>query len=287
LQAKPISAHGASGEVQSPDQLLDVAVEAASRAARIIEAAAGRRSELVWKEKGEADFVTEADTHAESAIVETIKSRCPDAKVVGEELSPKGLTDGAGITFVVDPLDGTTNFLHGFPEYSVSIAVMLDGELVAGVVRNLTRPETFTATREGGAHMNREKISVSRETEPYRALIGTGFPFKRHDLLEKYARQFVQVSRHTAGVRRAGSAAIDLCNVACGRFDAFWELVLAPWDIAAGVLIVREAGGIVTDLSGEQKAVSDGPVVAGNPDIHAWLLRTICEAVDNETDSIR
>jgi myo-inositol-1(or 4)-monophosphatase len=282
-----MSAHGASGETPSPDQLLDVAVEAASGAARVIEAAAGRRSELVWKEKGEADFVTEADTHAEAAIVATIKSRCPDAKIVGEELSPKGLTDGAGITFVVDPLDGTTNFLHGFPEYSVSIAVMLDGDLVAGVVRNLTRPETFTATRHGGAYVNGERISVSPETEPYRALIGTGFPFKRHDLLEKYARQFVQVSRHTAGVRRAGSAAIDLCSVACGRFDAFWELVLSPWDIAAGMLIIREAGGIVTDLNGDQKPVADGPVVAGNHDIHAWLLRTIREAVSNETDSIK
>ena len=287
MQANPKSVPGISGEVQSPDQLLDVAVEAASGAARIIEAAAGRRSELVWKEKGEADFVTEADTQAESAIVDAIKSRCSDAKIVGEELSPKGLTDGAGITFVVDPLDGTTNFLHGFPEYSVSIAVMIDGELVAGVVRNLTRPETFTATRGGGAFMNGERISVSRETEPYRALIGTGFPFKRHDLLEKYARQFVQVSRHTAGVRRAGSAAIDLCNVACGRFDAFWELVLAPWDIAAGVLIVREAGGIVTDLNGDKKQVADGPVVAGNHDIHAWLLRIIRKAVDNEINSIR
>jgi myo-inositol-1(or 4)-monophosphatase len=282
-----MSARDASGKVLSPNQLLDVAVEAAAGAARIIEAATGRRSELVWKEKGEADFVTEADTLAESAIVDAIKSRLPDAMIVGEELSPKALTDSPGITFVVDPLDGTTNFLHGFPEYSVSIAVMLDGDLVAGVVRNLTRPETFTATRQGGEYVNGERISVSRETEPHRALFGTGFPFKRHDLLEKYARQFVQVSRHTAGVRRAGSAAIDLCNVACGRFDAFWELVLAPWDIAAGVLIIREAGGIVTDLNGEQKRVADGPVVAGNRDIHAWLLRIIREAVDNETDSIK
>jgi myo-inositol-1(or 4)-monophosphatase len=270
----------------SPDALLDVATAAASKAADIIENSAAGRGSLVWTQKGEADFVTDVDTEAEAAIVRTINSRCPDAVIVGEELSPATLVGREGVTFVVDPLDGTTNFLHGFPEYSVSIAAMRDGELVAAVVRNLTRPETFTATLGGGAYLNGEKIFVSKETEPYRALIGTGFPFKRHDLLEKYARQFVQVSRHTSGVRRAGSAALDLSNVACGRFDGFWELVLAPWDIAAGVLIVREAGGVVTDLAGEEKQIAHGPVVAGNADIHGWLLRATRKAVGGDIGSI-
>jgi len=275
-----------AGTAQSPDELLDVAIEAASRAAGIVESSAGDRSALVWKEKGESDFVTDVDTRAESAIVAAIRSGSPDARIVGEELSPDGITDGAGVTFVVDPLDGTTNFLHGYPEYAISIAVMRDRELVAGVVRNLTRDETFTATRGGGAYLNGQRISVSPQTEPYRALIGTGFPFKRHDLLEKYAQQFIQVSRHTAGVRRAGSASLDLASVACGRFDGFWELVLAPWDIAAGVLIIREAGGIVTDLSGAPKPVSVGAVVAGNPDIHPWLLRMVRKAVNNDIESL-
>ena len=275
------------GVAQSPAELLDVANEAAAKAAAVIDAAVATRGGLHWKQKGESDFVTEVDTNAESAIIETINARCPGAIIIGEELSPETEVEREGVTFLVDPLDGTTNFLHGYPEYSVSIAAVIDGELVAGVVRNLARPETFTATRGGGAFMNGDKITVSKETEPYRALIGTGFPFKRHDLLEKYAQQFIKVSSHTAGVRRAGSAAVDLSNLACGRFDAFWELVLAPWDIAAGTLIVREAGGIVTDLAGNRKELAHGPVVAGNPEIHPWLLRLLQKAIDHDIESIK
>jgi myo-inositol-1(or 4)-monophosphatase len=283
LQAKPVTISGTLAE----SELLDVAMTAAARAADVIQSSAGDRPTLVWKLKGESDFVTEVDTRAEAAIVETVHAAYPDAVVVGEELSSETEISRHGITFVVDPLDGTTNFLHGYPEYSVSVAAVVDGELVAAVVRNLTRHETFSAIRGGGAFLNGEKISVSTETEAYRALIGTGFPFKRHDLLEKYAKQFIKVSSHTAGVRRAGSAALDLSNVACGRFDGFWELVLAPWDIAGGLLIVREAGGIVTDLAGNEKPLSHGPVVAGNRDIHPWLLRLIQKAIDNDIESIK
>jgi myo-inositol-1(or 4)-monophosphatase len=267
-------------------ELLDVAVEAASNAAQVVERAIGGRGSLVWKQKGQSDFVTGVDTDSETAVVECIKSHFPDAIIIGEELSPTTEIGRTGLAFVVDPLDGTTNFLHGFPEYAVSIAAVRDGELVAGVVRSLTRPEIFTATKGGGAFVNGEAISVSTETEPYRSLIGTGFPFKRHDLLEKYAQQFIKVSSHTAGVRRAGSAALDLSYVACGRFDGFWELVLSPWDIAAGVLLVREAGGVVTDLSGAEKRLTDGAVVAGNREIHPWLLRMVQHAIDNDIDSV-
>lgn len=267
---------------RSPQDLLDIAVFAAGAAARVIEDAVGGRASLTWEEKGESDFVTEVDKAAESAIAEVVGTRCPEAAIVGEELSPDGSLISRGISFIVDPLDGTTNFLHGYPEYSVSIAVTDGPDLVAGVVRNLTKAETFTAVRGGGAYLNGQRISISRESNPARALIGTGFPFKRHDLLEEYARQFVHVSRHTAGIRRAGSAALDLSNLACGRFDGFWELVLAPWDIAAGVLIVREAGGIVTELDGATKSVSHGSVVAGNPDIHPWLLRTVQAALGDQ-----
>lgn len=245
----------------------------------------GRRGTLVWESKGEADFVTAVDRDAESAIAKMIHSRCPEANIVGEELSPAGSIGEAGISFIVDPLDGTTNFLHGYPEFAVSICVMQDKELAAGVVVNVTNGETFTALRNGGAFLNGKPISVSREKDPSRALIGTGFPFKRHDVLESYARQFVEVSRHTAGVRRAGSASLDLSNTACGRFDAFWELDLAAWDIAAGVLIVREAGGVVTDISGGDKQIAHGSVVAGNPDIHSWLLSTIRKAGAQDIDT--
>jgi myo-inositol-1(or 4)-monophosphatase len=268
----------------SASQLLDVCVTAAERAASVIDDALDGVTTLEWRTKGESDFVTEVDTRAEKAIVDTIGDRVPEAVIVGEELSPETAISGSGVTFIVDPLDGTTNFLHGYPEYSVSIAAASKGQLIAAVVRNLTRDETFTATAGGGAFLNGARISVSKETEPYRALIGTGFPFKRHDLLEKYAQQFIKVSQHTAGIRRAGSAALDLSNLACGRFDGFWELVLGPWDIAAGVLIVREAGGLVTDFEGNEKQISHGAVVAGNPEIHPWLLRLVRKAVNDELD---
>ena len=284
MQAKPTSD---SDAVPSNDDLLDVAVEAASDAAQIVDRAIGGRGSLVWKQKGESDFVSRVDTDSETAIVKCIRSHFPDVVIIGEELSPTTEIGRTGVAFVVDPLDGTTNFLHGFPEYAVSIAAVRDGELVAAVVRSLTRPEIFTAVKDGGAFVNGEPVSVSRETEPYRSLIGTGFPFKRHDLLEKYAQQFIKVSSHTAGVRRAGSAALDLSYVACGRFDGFWELVLSPWDIAAGLLLVREAGGTVTDLSGSQKPITDGAVVAGNHEIHPWLLGIVQRAIDDDIDSVK
>ncbi|MDO8500679.1 MAG: inositol monophosphatase family protein [Gemmatimonadaceae bacterium] len=260
---------------ESPREILDVAVEAARAAAEVIGDAAPGLDSLVWVEKGAADFVTEVDRGAEARLTEVIRSRFPDAAIVGEELTPDGATLGDGLTFIADPLDGTTNFLHGFPHYAVSIGVMRDADLIAAVVMNAARGDLFTACVGQGTYLNGERVSVSSLSTPSRGLIGTGFPFKAPELLESYARQFVEVSRHTAGIRRAGSAALDLADVASGRFDGFWELVLAPWDIAAGILLIREAGGIVTDIAGSRKLPSHGPVVAGNPDIHRWLLRTL------------
>lgn len=255
--------------------LLAVATEAAVGAAAIIRTAVETVSSLTWEMKGTADFVTEVDRDAEACICGIIRNAYPDASIVGEELSPHGGLVTDGITFVVDPLDGTTNFLHRYPQYAVSIGVVADGELTAGVVLNAANGELFTATRNGGAFLNGGCISVSSTDSPGRALIGTGFPFKRHDLLEEYSRQFVAVNLQTAGIRRAGAAALDLADVACGRFDGFWELDLAPWDIAAGCLLIREARGIVTRLDGRDAAISPGPVVAGNPYIHEWLLTVI------------
>lgn len=260
------------GDVTSADALLEIAVAAAAAAAEVIRDAASGASTLVWEEKGAADFVSEVDRAAESAIAGVVGARLPDAAIVGEELSPTHVLDGKGITIVADPLDGTTNFLHAYPQYAVSIGVLSDSEIVAGVIVNAATGDCFTAKSGGGAFLNGSPIRVSSIDDPGRALVGTGFPFKRHDLLEMYSAQFVEVSRHTAGIRRAGAAALDLADVACGRFDGFWELVLAPWDVAAGILLIREAGGVVTDLDGAAKLVSSGPVVAGNPVIHEWLL---------------
>jgi myo-inositol-1(or 4)-monophosphatase len=258
-------------------ELLDIALEAARAAASIIRDATGERSKLVWESKGQSDFVSAADKASERRIIEIVKRRLPEAVVLGEEFSPTALSS-RGVVVIADPLDGTTNFLHGYPEYSVSIAVANDGLVCAGVVLNVPRGDEFTAAAGSGAFMNGKRIKVSGEREPSRALIGTGFPFKTLHRLPEYVAQFSLVMRGTAGIRRAGSAALDLCNVACGRFDAFWELDLSPWDVAAGMLMVREAGGIVTDLDGSPARPVAGAFVAGNPAMHAWLLQTVKRA---------
>jgi myo-inositol-1(or 4)-monophosphatase len=262
---------------------LAAAVKAAERAARVIRDAAPGLAALEWVEKGTADFVTEVDKAAEAAIAETIAESFPDAMLVGEELTPGDGLFGDGLTFIADPLDGTTNFLHAYPQYAVSIGVLNGRELIAAVVLNVPRGDLFTASVGDGTWLNGEIVRVSTTKNPSRALIGTGFPFKNPDLLDQYARQFIAINRRTAGIRRAGSAALDLADVACGRFDGFWELVLAPWDTAAGLLLVREAGGIVTDASGAPCIPSHGAVVAGNADIHPWLLNAIQEADSPES----
>ena len=243
----------------------------------MIREASTQREKLVWETKGHSDFVSEVDKASEREIVGIIKRRLPDAIVLGEELSPTAIAS-KGIVVIADPLDGTTNFLHGYPEYSVSIAIARNGVLCAGVVLNVARDEEFTATKGAGAFLNGKRIRVSNLREPGRSLIGTGFPFKNIEKLPSYLEQFSLVMRGTAGIRRAGSAALDLSNVACGRFDAFWELVLAPWDVAAGILMVREAGGIVTDLDGNPAELRSGAFVAGNPAMHTWLLQTVRRA---------
>ena len=257
--------------------LLDIAVEAARAGARVIRDATAERGKLVWEKKGQSDFVSEVDKASEREIDRVIAGRLPDATILGEELSPTAIAS-KGIVVIADPLDGTTNFLHGYPEYSVSIAIARNGVLCAGVVLNIPREEEFTSSRGGGAFLNGKRIGVSALREPERSLIGTGFPFKTLDKLPQYLEQFSLVTRGTAGIRRAGSAALDLSNVACGRFDAFWELVLAPWDVAAGLLMVQEAGGVVTDIEGNPPRLDAESFVAGNPAMHAWLLQTVKRA---------
>lgn len=253
--------------------LLNIARRAADHAARWLRAAPAPRDPSRWSVKGPSDFVTEMDQEAERMIRESLLAALPESTVMGEELSPGARP--SGLVWVVDPIDGTTNFLHGYPAYSVSIAAAVDGDLVAGVVRHVVTGDEFHAARGHGAFLGDCRLSVSSITNPAHALIGTGFPFKHLDQLDHYLDQLRRILPATSGVRRAGSAALDLADVAAGRFDGFWELMLAPWDIAAGIVLVREAGGVVTDLAGRQAGVAPTPIVAGNPAIHGWLLEMV------------
>jgi myo-inositol-1(or 4)-monophosphatase len=251
-------------------QLLAAAQLAAGRAAEYLRTQEGRLGPSDWEEKRRADFVTEVDVAAERLIAATLRGAFPESGVVGEELSPDA--EPSGLVWIVDPLDGTTNFLHRFPIYAVSIAAALDGELLVGVVHHVPAGIRYHAVRGGGAWRDGERISVSTVTEPRQALIGTGFPYSEIGQIPLYQRQFAAVVAGSGGLRRPGSAALDLCDVAAGRFDGFWELALSPWDVAAGALLVREAGGLVTDHDGRPAVCRRrGSIVAGNPAIYAWL----------------
>jgi len=253
--------------------LVDVAVAAAGQAAALIRST--RRPTLAeWQEKSTHDFVTELDRAAEALISEALTRAVPGSVVVGEELSPTVAREGE-VVWIVDPLDGTTNYIHGYPQYAVSIGAIVGGLLSVGVVHDVDRNAVYRAGTGQGAWLGDRRISVSPVTDPKHALVGTGFPFKRLDNFERYLRQFTAVTRSTSGIRRAGAAALDLADVAAGRFDAFWELSLAPWDIAAGVVLVREAGGVVTTIEGSDEVLGAASIVAGNPAIHPWLRRLV------------
>jgi myo-inositol-1(or 4)-monophosphatase len=278
----------ASRVTERDDALLHTIVDAADAAASFIRERSASLGSLEWRAKSASDFVSDVDTGAESIITRALSS-LPDgwdqattSRILAEESSPDRSLGTSGIAYVVDPLDGTTNFLHGFPWYAVSIAALVDGALAAGVVHNVPSGDVFSAVARRGATRNGEPIHVSRIDEPARALLGTGLPFKYHEQIAPYLRALPEIMRSTAGIRRAGSASLDLCDVACGRFDAFWELSLAPWDMAAGMLIVREAGGLVTNLDGDDAQVGNGPIVAGNPALHAWLLRVLDSSVKGD-----
>jgi myo-inositol-1(or 4)-monophosphatase len=249
--------------------LVDVAIRAAERAAAYLRSAAPPSSRA-WTEKDKNDFVTEVDRHAEALIVQALKELVPDSLVVGEELSPDAARAGE-IVWVVDPLDGTTNFLHRYPHYAVSIACVVGGELSVGVVHDVPRNLVYRAATGHGTWLGDARLEVSRATDPRRTLVGTGFPYKRLEDIDVYLRQLGTVLRNAGGVRRAGTASLDLADVAQGRFEAFWELLLAPWDKAAGAVLVREAGGVVTTLEGSPDIVEHGSIVAGSPGVHAWL----------------
>ncbi len=241
-----------------------VALRAARAAAEVARNAAAERGPAGW------------ESAAEAAAVQAIRDRFPGHAIVAEESEWGGPQPGtAPATWYVDPLDGTTNFLHRYPVYAASVAVADRTGLLAAAVVNPNQAEAFTATRGGGASLNGKPIRVSEIEELRHALLGTGFPFKALDVVDDYLAQFQHLLPRTSGIRRTGSAAIDLCDVACGRFDGFWELRLEAWDIAGGALIVREAGGVVTDLEGNPDVLRQTGIVAGNPALHPILLETI------------
>jgi myo-inositol-1(or 4)-monophosphatase len=254
--------------------LLEEIEDAAHHAAAFIRAQDARRADLTWDIKGDSDFVSVVDRGAEALIRDALAPAGRDVTFIGEESAPD-TPIGVGTTFIVDPLDGTTNYLHGFPAYAVSIGALVDGALAAAVVIDVPRSETFTAVRNGGAWRDGSAMRVSTIMDPSRALIATGVPFRKPDQIARYLAQLPKVLATTSGIRRAGAAAIDLAHVACGRVDAFWELRLSPWDVAAGLLLVREAGGIVTDFDGTPSVPAFSGYVAGNPAMHAWLLDTV------------
>jgi myo-inositol-1(or 4)-monophosphatase len=280
--------------------VLRVAVAAAADAVEVHRAHLGRVAHDDWAEKGEHDFVTRVDREAESSAIDRIRGAFPDHAILSEEEATAvpvvaalpGSADSAagpasgnnalanrlealrrqpGWLWVIDPLDGTTNYLHRYPMYSASVAALQDGQVMAGAVIHGVTGETWSAVRGGGAFLDGQRITVSATDRMRQALIGTGFPFKALELLPTYLQQFERVLRRSAGIRRTGSAALDLCHVASGYFDGFWELWLAPWDVAAGMLIVREAGGVVTRIDGGDDVLFAGSLLAGNPRIHADL----------------
>jgi myo-inositol-1(or 4)-monophosphatase len=256
--------------------LLRAAKLAAGRAADYLRAVARPAGPNAWRVKDQRDFVTEVDHTSEGLIAAALREATPAARIVGEELSPELVRDG--LVWVVDPLDGTTNFLHGVPLWAVSIAAAVDGVLEAAIVLDVPGDERFEAVRGHGASLAGKPLAVSSIESPEFALIGTGFPFKDVSRLDEYQRQFARVAAATSGIRRPGAAAIDLAWVAAGRFDGFWEQQLAPWDMAAGALLVREAGGVVTDHGGNSDILRHASLVAGNPAMHTWLSRVLREA---------
>ena len=254
------------------DTLRDACLVGARAGAEYIRSREKDLEQIDWQEKSRADFVSEVDVGAEGLITRTLLAAVPDAVVLGEELTP-ALSLGTGVTFIVDPLDGTTNFLHRYPQYAVSIAALRDDQVLAGVVLDVTRNVASAATLGGGAfRSDGVQLRVSGIAHPRRALVGTGFPFKDPAGIAPYLPQLGRITSQVAGVRRAGSAALDLADVAAGRFEAFWELMLAPWDMAAGMLLVREAGGRFTDLSGREIGPGHSGVVASNGLLHDWML---------------
>jgi myo-inositol-1(or 4)-monophosphatase len=255
---------------------LNIAIKAARRAGQIINRASLDLDSVKVSTKQQSDFVTEVDKAAEAAIIDVLRDAYPQHGILAEE-SGETLGQGAGKAFqwIIDPLDGTTNFIHGFPQYAVSIALAEKGQITQAVIYDPNRNELFTASKGRGAYLNDRRIRVSKRIKLQDALIGTGFPFRSFQHIDAYIALFKELTQKTTGLRRPGAASLDLAYVACGRTDGFFEIGLSPWDIAAGVLLITEAGGLVSDMAGESDYLSTGNVVAGTPKVFGQLLKIV------------
>jgi len=255
--------------------MLNIAIKAARRAGQIISRASLDIGQLTVSVKQQSDYVTEVDRLAEATIIETLRETYPKHAILAEESGASENTENSEYRWIIDPLDGTTNFIHGVPQYAISIALAHRGVLTQAVVFDPNRNELFTATRGVGAFLNDKRIRVSKQLKLADALIGTGFPYRTFDRLDDYLAIFKKMTQKTAGLRRPGAASLDLAWVACGRLDGFWEFGLSPWDMAAGALLITESGGLVGNLQGEPGYLECGDIVAGNPKIFVQLLQTI------------
>jgi myo-inositol-1(or 4)-monophosphatase len=255
--------------------LLNIAIRAARRAGEVIIRGMNRVHTIDIRQKGQNDFVSEIDTQAERQIIETVRRSYPDHAFLAEESGSHGGSVDSEFVWIIDPLDGTTNYLHGFPQFAVSIGVQRRGRMEHAVVYDPLRQELFTASRGEGALLDGRRIRVSQHTGLDRALIGTGFPYRSNlQWIDNYMAMFKAVTQATAGIRRPGAAALDLAYVAAGRLDGFWEFGLSPWDTAAGSLLITEAGGMVTSLQGTEYR-QGGNILAGTPKVHAALLELL------------
>ena len=251
---------------------LNIAIKAARRAGDIINRSSERLDLLTVRHKSLNDLVSEVDKAAEDSIIHTLNESFPDHAILAEESGKSGNSD---YLWIIDPLDGTTNFLHGLPIYCVSIALKHKNSMLVAVIYDPTRNDLFVAAKGEGAYLNERRIRVSRRDKLIDGLIGTGFPFKMFDHNAAYLSMLRDIMKSSAGVRRPGAAALDLASVAAGRLDGFWEIGLSAWDMAAGSLLIKEAGGLIGDLEGESNYLENGRIVAANPKIFNQLLQII------------
>lgn len=252
--------------------MVTIAVKAARSAGRVISRGAQNLDALTIKHKSLNDLVSEVDRAAEDAILDTVRASYPDHAILAEESGASGDSD---YVWIIDPLDGTTNFLHGFEQYAVSIGIAHKGVLTHAVIYDPCRNDLYTATRGRGAFLNDRRLRVGKRDRLIDALIGTGFPFRMFEHIDAYTAMMKDLMGKTAGIRRPGAAALDLANVAAGRMDGFFEIGLSPWDMAAGALLITEAGGMVGDLQGGDGYLKNGRIVAGSPKIYEQLVAAL------------
>ena len=260
---------------QALHPMLNIAVKAARAAGSIINRAALDLEVLRVGTKGPNDYVSEVDQAAENAIIDVLLEAYPGHGILAEESGRARGAKDSEYTWIIDPLDGTTNFLHGFPVYAVSIALAHRGVVQQAVVYDPTRNDMFFASRGRGAFLNDRRLRVSKRTRISDSLIGTGFPFRKGDNFKRYVKMFEEVMQSCAGLRRPGAAALDLCYVAAGYYDGFFETGLNPWDMAAGSLIITEAGGLIGNFTGESDFLYQREVVAGNPKVYGQLVQIL------------